>query len=369
MDAERQRELAEIGAEILDATVRLLRRFLWFQRPEHYDLLALWAAHTWIFRAFPFTPRLDFTSKDPGSGKTLSMDLTALLCASPYTTGGITGPALRIKVHNDKPTLALDEADVIFGSTGRRREDHRAILNTGFKHDGAYDTAVGNGTSTRRWQTFCPVMFAGIGSLPDTLADRSLIIPMRKPPRSAKLTRYSTRLHQGEFESCGAALGEWARSVAILAADIIPDDIEGVLWRGQDISEPLLILGELAGDEWRERARAAVASVLANRGTDITVTPPDIVLLADIRTVFDGKTRIATSALVEALLAMEGRPWADLWQRDRAPAQMADMLRPFAIAAKPIRFGRDIKRGYLRSQFTETWDRMLPAIAEAEVPA
>jgi hypothetical protein len=348
---------AQAGAEVLDSMVRVLKRFLYFSRPEHYDLVALWALHTWVYKVFRHTPRLDF-SGDRGTGKTLSVEITGLMSRDAYQSAGMTGPALRIKVHRDKPTLALDEVDVLFGATGRRHEDQRAILNSGYREDGAFETAVGNGTDTKRWETFTPVMFAGIGSLPQTLADRSFVITMTKPPKGTRLTRYHSRLHESFIRATGQAAGEWARSVAPEMSDIIPEEVPGVEWRGEDIAEPLLVLGEMAGPVWRERARTAVAAVLADAGTPDIEDAPDIVLLRDIKAVFRGQ-RMRSSELARSLMAIEGSPWSRSWSADRATSLLADLLRPFGVAPKVYKSNGTTVRGYERSAFEQIWSRKL----------
>ena len=356
------------GAEALDAVVRVLRRFVWFARDEWYDIVALWIAHCYVYDAFKYTPRLHFGSDGPGCGKTLTMEIVGLMVPGLLSAAGITAPALRIVIENDHPTIALDEADLFFGASGRRHEDARAIINAGYEEQGKIYTAVGNGTGVKAWHVFGPLMFAGIGNLPPTVHDRAFSIRLAKPPRSQRPERYRPRMDAETVAATGMVLGEWVRSVGPELSDIIPDEIDGVELRQEAIAEPLLVIAELAGGGWKERGRTAVAAIFTNAGTPESVpVPPDIALLADIRTVFVAD-RMPTSALVRALMGLDGAPWGDMWKPTTAAAQLAGMLRPFGVMPRVMREGKGGKtiRGYAREDFAAVW-ASLPA--EEAVPA
>jgi putative DNA primase/helicase len=82
-------------------------------------------------------------------------------------------------------SLLVDEADSFLGE----KEELRGILNSGHTRDAAYVVrTVGDEHEPRRFSTWAAKAVAMIGHLPDTLADRSIIIPMRRrapgePPR------------------------------------------------------------------------------------------------------------------------------------------------------------------------------------------
>jgi hypothetical protein len=108
----------------------------------------------------------------------------------------------------------------------------------------------------------------------------------------------------------------------------------------------------------------------AHRPDEDTVT-----LLADIRTVFQerGVDRIASSALVDALLGLDDGLWSE-WRGpndDRPPrkltqGELSRLLRPFGIRPKTIwptrrRPGDRSSRGYSRLQFEEAWRAYCPS--------
>src|SRR5262245_6797090 len=93
-------------------------------------------------------------------------------------------------------------------------------------------------------------------------------------------------------------------------------------------------------------------------------------LLADIRDVFikegavERGVEISSADLVKALLAMEGRPWAERGKngkrgRPLTPKKRAQMLKPLAIAPDHVGSGTSV-RGYKLWQFEEAFSRYLP---------
>ena len=89
--------------------------------------------------------------------------------------------------------------------------------------------------------------------------------------------------------------------------------------------------------------------------------------LGDIRDVFAARKKnkvepadeIPSAALVEALVAIEGRPWAEMGRSGKPLTQnkLARMLKPLGIAPEPIGPKTDRVRGYVLKAFTEAFDR------------
>lgn len=97
-------------------------------------------------------------------------------------------------------------------------------------------------------------------------------------------------------------------------------------------------------------------------------------LLTDIKTVFDDKAadRLASADICEALVAMEGRPWAD-WKASHgappkplAPNQLARILKPFHVIPDTLRIGSRTPKGYYRHRFEEAWQRYLASEGVSE---
>src|SRR5262245_32513532 len=94
-------------------------------------------------------------------------------------------------------------------------------------------------------------------------------------------------------------------------------------------------------------------------------------LLADIRDVFikegavERGAEISSAALVKALVAIEGRPWAETGKNGKRGKpltlmKLAQMLKPLAIAPDHLDSGTSV-RGYKLWQFEEAFLRHLPS--------
>ena len=89
-----------------------------------------------------------------------------------------------------------------------------------------------------------------------------------------------------------------------------------------------------------------------------------ICLLVDVAQVFTEET-IGSAELVQRLVLLEDRPWAD-WTAGRplTPARVARLLTPFGIHPVKLRFGARTANGYTQRMFADPWSRYLPKNVE-----
>jgi putative DNA primase/helicase len=98
----------------------------------------------------------------------------------------ISPAALFRAVEKFSPTLLIDEADTVT----RDNEELRCILNSSHTRDAAYVVrTAGEDHEPRRFSTWSAKAVALIGRLPETLADRSIIVPMRRRAPSEQIER------------------------------------------------------------------------------------------------------------------------------------------------------------------------------------
>ena len=140
--------------------------------------MALWAVHA---RPRPRRredfPRLALSSPDKRCGKTTALLVMQKLVPKPLSASNITSAVLLRVVESERPTLLIDEADTFL----KGNEELRGILNSGHNRDlASVWRTVGEDHEPRRFDTWAPVAVAMIGRLPDTLADRSIEIDMRR---------------------------------------------------------------------------------------------------------------------------------------------------------------------------------------------
>jgi hypothetical protein len=198
-------ETVELG-ELLDELAGFVRRFV-VVSPAQSDVAALWIAHTHCFEAADQTPYLSVTSAEKRSGKTRLLEVMELLVARPWFTGRVSAAALVRKVDAERPTLLLDESDAPFNGEMDYAAALRGLLNTGHRDGGRSTICVGQGTETsyKDFSTYGPKAIAGIGKLPDTVADRS--IPIRLERRAAGETAERFIRRDARIEAAPLAAG------------------------------------------------------------------------------------------------------------------------------------------------------------------
>ena len=286
------------GARLLDEIHTFLCRYVAFPEPEQADAVALWVMHTHAFEAAEATPRLSIQSAEKQSGKTRLLELLDLLVrprcrsrASPHRQCfGI--------IAEGPTTLLIDEADSIFDGHGGRAEDLRGLLNAGYRRGGAVARVGGRSKSVERFRVFAPVALAGIGALPDTVQDRSIIIRLKRRSASETVGKLRRREVEADAFALRAEMRDWCDDQIATIASHRPDIPTELGDRASDIWEPLARHRPRSRNLWAERASAAAIVLSARAVTDDR--SPGARLLADIRRVLDtsDRNRIASNDLI-----------------------------------------------------------------------
>lgn len=334
--------------------------------------LALWTAHTYVLEAAECTPYIRIQSAEKRSGKTLLLEVLSLVVARPWSTGRVTAAVLVRKITKDMPTLLLDETDAAFKGDKEYGEALRGILNSGYRRGGVVSLCVKAGADfdLRDFPVFGAKAFAGIGRLPDTVQDRSIPIEMCRKAKNEHAKRFRMRdavLEAGKF---GGSLDGWSVSAIPILERVRPDIPEELGDRAADVWEPLLAIADMAGGNWPDQAREA-ASTLSAKGT-LEDFSQGVNLLKDIREVFieKGSDRLSSATLITALLDMEEAPWGDLHGRPLDARRMARTLKPYGIKPVTIRLpDGSTPKGYLKSDFADSWNRYLPVAATSATTA
>ena len=349
------------GARLLDDLRDFLCRFVAFPEPEQADAVALWIAHTHAFEAAEATPRLSIQSAEKQSGKTRLLELLDLLCRSPFQVASISSAAMFRIISGGPTTLLIDEADSIFDRRGSGAEDLRGLLNVGYRRGGAVMRASGKRGVTR-FDVFAPVALAGIGRLPDTVQDRSIVLRMKRRGSGESVEKLRRREVEADVLALRTSIGWWvAENLGALAK--LSTDVPDVLGdRAADIWEPLLAIAQLAGGEWPERAASAAIKLSAPDDGDDSGSD-GVRLLADVRSAFGllSRDRVSSADLVRVLNEMEHSAWAE---QGTDPHVLARMLRPFEIKPRLVRVGEAVFRGYVKSDFVDSFDQYLPTASQ-----
>jgi hypothetical protein len=354
----------DLGRRSLDDAVRFLRRFVVLS-DEQAVAVALWVAHTHAFDAAYATGYLAVTSAEKQSGKTRLLEVLELLVAKPWFTGRTSAAALTRKIADQRPTLLLDESDAAFNGDKDYAEALRGILNSGHRRGGVSSLCVGVGANieVRDFTVFSPKAIAGIGRLPDTVADRSIAIRLKRRAPGEHAERFRHRDAEPAASPIRDGLADWADTHGEALASATPTPPRELSDRACDGWEPLLAIADLVGGDWPERARAA-AVALAN-GAASQDESDGVQLLADIQAMFDerGIDRFPSADLAARLVAVEGAAWADWGHGKGLTANtLARLLRAFEIRPRTIKLhDGSTPKGYHRHQFEEAFGRYLAA--------
>jgi hypothetical protein len=357
-------------ASLLEELRGFLKRYIVFPNEDAVIACTLWAAHTHAFGAFDFTPYLHIHSPTKECGKTNLFICLKYLCANPWLAIQPTEAVLFRKIDMHCPTLLLDETDTVFdGKDNPATEGIRAVLNSGFARGVVVPRCDGQNHALREFMVFCPKAFAGIGNIPETIASRSIKIPMERRRRDQKIEKLRERGVVQNAAPIASALAKWFSDPVVIEElrKARPEMPPGLSDRSEDICESLFAIADMAGGMWPALARRALVRLRAKGPTDDEDTR--IMLLAAIREIISRweYPAISSKGLLEELIEREGEPWGLWWARDvlngniRGPgSKLARHLKPFGIIPRTVRIEDDVVKGYPINVFAESFDRYLP---------
>jgi hypothetical protein len=357
---------APSGVELLVNLIGFIRRFVALSEAQVL-LLALWIVHTHALGAADTTAYLNIRSAEKRSGMTRLLEVLFLLVARAWFTGRVTPAVLVRKVAEETPTLLLDESDAAFKGDREYAETLRGVLNAGFRRGGVASLCVGQGANLtyEDFPVFSPKAIAGIGTLPDTVADRSIPIELQRRRPTERVERFRLRKVGTEALPLQEAAATWAEAHLEALAEAEPELPEELDDRAQDIIEPLLAIADEAGGEWPKRAREAAVALLTGEHREDSESL-GVRLLRDTRHVFDleGTDRLPTGKIIDRLRDPDDTPWRALRGEPLDASRLARMLRVYSIRPEKMREGSATFRGYRRASFEDSWARYLPAILE-----
>jgi putative DNA primase/helicase len=345
------------GAQALSEAAAVFSRYL--ALPDGAaDVMALFAQGTHCFEAFEHSPRLNLTSPEKGCGKTTARDILALLVPRPLSAENLTAPVLFRVVEKWKPTVLADECDSwLWGNV-----EVRGMFNAGHRRGGQVLRCEGDNHEVRAFGVFGPAVLCGIGELPGTLHDRSIIIRLvRAKPGEIKV-RFDSRRTTQEIE-LRRKLARWAADNHDRLQACDPELPTSANNRIADNWRPLFAIAEVAGGGWPERVARAFASLSSN--DDLNAQGIGIALLADIKDLFGkpGLDRLPSAEIAKALAQLEGHPWAEFGKNAGGITanQLARQLHRFRIAPHTIKVSDGSTcKGYYRADFDEAFERFLP---------
>lgn len=354
------------GGALLDEITSLLRRYVVLPA-DAAEALALWTVHTYAFHLRDVTAYVGIESPEKRCGKTTLLDLLSLLVNRAVVASNISPSAIYRVIEEVRPTLIIDEADTFF----QGNEELRGILNAGYTRKAAFVVRVDMSSGKKAdgglasFSCWCPKIMAAIGRLPDTLADRCIIVRMQRKLPSETCERMRRLDTDDLCRRCARWVQDHQEHLTA-AQPPLPAELHD---RAADIWEPLLAVADLAGGAWPQRARQAALNLAAT--TEDTGTIGSLVV--EILKAFDRAQadRMLSRHLVLAL------NFGDLSSLTQAPARrsvfesgcgnkpitelwLANTLRPYGVRPLNRRVGDQVGRGYAKADFLDMFRRYVP---------
>jgi hypothetical protein len=337
------------GQALLNDLAALFKRFI-ILPPLAEDALALWTLHTHAFKLRDVTAYLGLESPEKRCGKTTLLGLLSRLVHRPVVAANISPPAFYRVIEEVQPTLLIDEADTFV----RGNDKLHGILNAGYSRATAFVVRVGpqrpsdEKAPLRTFCCWCPKAMAAIGRLPETLADRCIVIAMQRKSPAENCDRLR-QLDASDFGRKAARFILDNQHAISQARPELPPELND---RAADIWEPLFALADLAGGDWPQKARNA-ALKLTDCASEIS---PIAGLFLTISAVFALKKtdQLCSSTLVEVLNDLPHHLWRSLTRgQDLTDRWLAKLLRPYDVYPVVLSINGHRSRGYRHDDFLE----------------
>ncbi len=336
-----------------------IRRYVVMSR-EQLLVTALWIIHTHCIEHIEQTPYLALTSPEKRCGKTTLLEVVAMLSARSWPTVLPSEAVVYRKVSADCPTLLLDECDAIFNPrSADKYEGLRALLNGGNRRGVTVPRCVGPKSAIMEFKVFCPKLLAGIGSLPDTVADRSVPVRLVRKKPDERTRQFKRRDVEPIADALRDRVEAWAEKHGEDLEDARPSMPSKLNDRAQDGCECLVGLADMLG--CGVKTRKALVSLFEGERADDTDTYR-MLLLRDTRDVWEtlGNPRaVSTHTLLDELRSLEESPWRSYYGREFDARDLAALLGHYNIASKSVYVRGDSPKGYKRDDLFDAWARYL----------
>jgi hypothetical protein len=239
-------------------------------------------------------------------------------------------------------------------------------MNGGYRR-GAYVYRCVMQGSTRgieKLSSFAPLAIAGLRTLPDTLASRSIMIRMRRRAPDEAVEQFRLRKVRAPAVAIYNDLALRCREIEQAMKSAEPEMPAGIVDRSAECWEPLLAIADAAGGAWPKVARAA--AVALKKGAADTIQSHGVLLLQHIKEAFMGEDRLWTEQLIGRLTGRAESPWNDIRGKPINDRGLAERLKPFEVSSRDIRVGDLKRKGYRAEDFHDVWNRYLSGSSPPE---
>ena len=339
--------------------------------------LAVWVVHTYVFELRDAVAYVAIESPEKRCGKTTLLSVLAGLASKPLIASNITAGALFRAIDEASPTLLIDEADTFLAGNGTMR----GILNCGNtwrtafvvrlrkKGEGARETEVAGETMKKEGELekppaegslvsygcYCPKVVAMIGQVPETLADRSIVVKMSR--KFVEETCVPLKdFHPGQIR---AKCKKFARQNEQIVKDAPQERLEGLNDRAADTYEPLAVIARMAGENWLQELTQAAAWLTSSQNVD-SKGPTLLLDVLEILLTAPGM-KMFSRDLAGALRGERGFvPTQHFAEKKVTEQVLATTLRRYGARPSTMRIGREVNKGYSAQDFREALQHYVP---------
>jgi hypothetical protein len=271
------RERALDGDQLLKDAYTALKHFAVWPSEAALVTAVLWAAQAHArgkdgTPVWQYSPRLFFTSREGGSGKSWMARLVAKLSPDGKMLVEATKASL-VRLLAKQATIVVTELDVLVGNGGRNKW-FTGIANAGYERDQS-TYRVDHGKELEI-PLMSPMVLDGLDTVITatgvemrTLMSRCIIIHVKRAPEGYRSPRFDDAA-RAVFALGSEKLGAWmAQEVRDGIAGHVPDVPEGLGNRPAALWEPLFAVADRAGGDWPARARQACEELESAFGADV----------------------------------------------------------------------------------------------------
>jgi hypothetical protein len=184
---------------------------------------------------------------------------------------------------------------------------------------------------------------------------------MRRRKASESVAEFYEQEWEAEAVPIAARFRELLTPHAAAMGQRRPERPDGISDRAKEAWTALLVVADVAGAGWPERAREAAQALCGPEGVDDQEI--GVRLMEALRSAFEDLSvdRLTTHELLDHLQGQEETPWAD-WSRGNpiTARRVADLLRPFEIHPRQIRVEDKTVKGYRLDACEDAFERYLP---------
>lgn len=317
--------------------------------------VTLWMALSYCFEAFNVLPLIGITSPTKRCGKTTLIEILQGLVSKELSASNISSAAVFRTIEKCSPTLLIDEADTFL----KNNDELRGIINSGHTRGLAFVIRVeGDKHEPKKFSTWGPKVIGMIGTLPDTIKDRAIVIQLARKLPSEKIVKTGLDFKESS-KGIRGKLRRWANDhLNKLKSISVPVPGSGND-RADDNWYPLFAIAQAIGGDWPNKIKKSMQELVNTTDDDAIGSK----LLADIQDIFLERSadRMFSKDLIEALKELPESPWSD-WNRGKGLSTnaLSRLLKPFGINSKTIRINFDQYKGYTLEGFKDAFKRYIP---------